>query len=309
LDDEPEQTAQEEDGSGEGEGVEVAEPEGTLVDDEEPDAIELEELLPDINEDPILDYVPRDWLEVDGTAYRKSSVVAQRLKANRSKKVVERTLRVQGLTLDDIRKRSSTDIQTDSTNSDQFCVGDIAATLAHSGSSVCLTIIQAISIRKKNSSLHSIATHLLWDQESDFSVQAQVVQLVQTGSLWVWPPHQFLKVSKPKKQSSNPTIHDFTVTCPGWVCFPVNPDIRAVSDLFPDNEPTSIPNSSPDRTWVLTGEDLNALTEHIWGGLKSDSTHDIEAMMETLPLIENPDALPYEDWKGQPFPFIIPNIH
>ena len=82
--DEPEQIVCEEDDT-EDEGVEAA-------DDEGPNILELEEWLPDVVGDPILDGVPKDWLEIDGAMYWKSSVVAQRLKANRSKKVVERTL-------------------------------------------------------------------------------------------------------------------------------------------------------------------------------------------------------------------------
>jgi len=294
----PKQMAHEEDSSGEDEGTEAVEPEGMVAGDEEPDTTELEELLPDIIGDPILNDVPRDWLEVDGVMHRKSSIVAQRLKANRSKKVVERTLRVQGLTLDDLRKRSSTDTQPEITESDRFCVGDVATTLVRSGSSVCLAIIQVITIRKKSLSLHSTATPLLQDRELDFSVQAQAIQLTQANSLWAWPPHQFLMVSKPKKPSSKPTIHNFTITCPGWLCFPVNPDIRVVSDLFPDNGPASIPSSSPGRTWVLSGEDLSMLTEHIWEKLKLDGTRDIAAMVGMLPSIENPDALPYKDQSG-----------
>jgi len=302
----PERMAHKEDSSGEDEGIEVAEPKGVLVGDGEPDITKLEELLPDIIGDPILNIVPRDWLEVDGVMHRKSSVVAQRLKANRSKKVVERTLWVQGLTLDNLRKRSSTDTQSNTTDSDRFCIGDVAAMLVRLGSSICLTIIQAISIWKEVLSHHSTTAPLLQDRESDFSVRAQVIQLAQTGSLWVWPPHQFLMVSKPKRQSSKPTIHNFTITCPGWLCFPVNPDIRVVSDLFPDNGPASIPSSSPGRTWVLSGEDLSMLMEHIWEKLKSDGTRDIAAVVETLPSIENLDALPYKDQSGQLFLTVVP---
>ena len=299
-DDGPEQITCE--ASGEDQQVEAVEPGGILVDDEETDAIELEEMLPDVIGDPILGEIPRDWLEIDGVMHRKSSVVAQRLKANRSKKVVERTLRVQGVTIEDLRKHSSANIQTDAPESDHFCVGDVAATLVRSGSSVCLAIIQAIAMWKNNSSFRSVATDLLRDRGSDFSVRAQVIQLVQSGSVWAWPPHQFLMVSKPKKQSSKPAIHNFTITCPGWLCFPVNPDIQVIANLLPNNMFVSIPGFSPDRTWVLPGEDLGILTEHVWGKLKSDDARATVAAVEALPLIENSGILPYEDQGGKLFP-------
>ena len=56
----------------------------------------LEDLLPDSAESSF-DPSAEDWLEISGECYLKASLVSQHLKANRSKKVVERTLRVRGL--------------------------------------------------------------------------------------------------------------------------------------------------------------------------------------------------------------------
>lgn len=318
LDDEPvRQTYEEVDRAKDG-GTEATEPEGVLSgdsetkgvpSDDETDITDLEELLPDVIGDPILDDIPKDWLEVDGVLLRKSSVVAQYLKANRSKKSVERTLWVQRLTIGDLREHPSPNIETDAANPDRFCVGDLAATLVRSGSSICLAIIQAIAMRKEKASFPCIAAHLLHNRESDFSVQAQAIQLMQTGSSWAWFPHWFLMVSQPKKRSSKPTIHNFTITCPSWLCFPVNPDIQIGSELFPENEPTSIPGSPPDRTWVLPKDDLGVFTECIWEKLKSDGTHNTAAGVKTLPLVENLDVLPYKDQSGWFSPFVMPNSH
>ena len=89
----------------------------------------------------------------------------------------------------------------------------------------------------------------------------------------------------------------------------MSPDIQLVDGLFPDNEPTSIPGSSPERTWVLSAEDLGTLTEQVWEKLESDGTHNIGAAVEKLPSIENLDALPYKDQDGQPSLFVISNTH
>ena len=66
--------------------------------------VDLEDLLPDSINKPLnaSDHSAQDWLEIDGQHYLKSSLISQHLKANRSKKVVERTLRVRGLTLADL---------------------------------------------------------------------------------------------------------------------------------------------------------------------------------------------------------------
>ena len=72
----------------------------------------LEDLLPDSLDEPpdAFRNKPEEWLEVDGQQYHKGSLIAQHLKANRSKKVVERTLHVRGLTLDNLRKHHSVEV-------------------------------------------------------------------------------------------------------------------------------------------------------------------------------------------------------
>jgi hypothetical protein len=136
---------------------------------------DLEELLPDSYNEPVngFETSPNDWLEVNGQYYRKSSLVSQNLKANRSKKSVERTLRVRGLTLDDLRKHP---LKTplDPTG-DNFQVGDLAATLVRTGTLICLAILQAIGIRKDRQTQHVIAIETLHDPKEDYFVQAEVL--------------------------------------------------------------------------------------------------------------------------------------
>ncbi|KAF9644185.1 hypothetical protein BDM02DRAFT_3131908, partial [Thelephora ganbajun] len=54
----------------------------------------LEDLLPDSTDEPLDSFRDKaeEWLEIDGQRYHKVSLIAQRLKANQSKKVIERTL-------------------------------------------------------------------------------------------------------------------------------------------------------------------------------------------------------------------------
>ena len=68
------------------------------------DDMDLKDLLPDSTDKPLDDFYNRggDWVEVNGQQYLKSSLITQYLKANRLKKVIERTLRVRGLTLDNL---------------------------------------------------------------------------------------------------------------------------------------------------------------------------------------------------------------
>ena len=117
---------------------------------------DLEDLLPDSADEPLdgFNRSTEDWLEIDGQRYLKASLVSQHLKANRSKKVVERMLRVCGLTLDDLRKHPpETSLDP---SGDNFQVGDLAATLVRTESSVSLAILQAIAVRKGQRTQHII---------------------------------------------------------------------------------------------------------------------------------------------------------
>lgn len=285
-------------GNPDGEG-ELTEAKDTLPDGDGQDVTDLEERLPDVVGEPILDHTPRDWLVIDGNKYRKSSVVARNLKADRSKKVVERTLRVRGLTVEGLHKRSAIDVPSDP-ESEKFCVGDIAATLVRTDSSICLMVIQAIAIRKEKAILHSIGMDTLQDSKSQVHIQAQVVQLVETNpGVWAWPPHVFLRVSKPKttkSTSSQPknTIRDLTVMCPGWICSPVTPEIRKTRELFPDMAPAL----TPERSWVLSGESLSTLAELSWSEARQEGICGADGISEIFPVVEDPNSLPYRDKNG-----------
>ena len=109
---------------------------------------DLEDLLPELADESFngFNHNTEDWLEIDGERYLKTSLVSQHLKANRSKKSVERTLRVRRLTIGDLRKRPP-ELSLDPSG-DNIQVGDLIATLVRTESVVCLTILQVIGIRK-----------------------------------------------------------------------------------------------------------------------------------------------------------------
>ena len=79
---------------------------GDRDDEDDGGSADLEDLLPDSADKPLdgSNCSMEDWLEINGQHYLKASLVSQHLKANRSKKVVERTLWVCGLTLDNLQK-------------------------------------------------------------------------------------------------------------------------------------------------------------------------------------------------------------
>jgi len=261
------------------------------------EGIGLEDLLPDSTDEPLDGYRtnPEEWLEIDGQRYHKASIIAQYLKANRSKKVVERTLRVRGLTLDDLRKHHS----TPPIGEDNFQVGDLAATLVWTGEIVCLIIFQATAIRKDRSTQHIISTETLAKQDSGYRVEGQVLHLVQSNpDLWVWLPHHFSKVSKPKKGSAcrKSGIRDFTLTVQGPLCYRASPDITPISQALP----TSSPSSGDLRTWTFYDRQLQDLSEHIWAEFAPD-VHPNKMLdkVETLPRVWDSREFPYKNLSGE----------
>jgi len=264
------------------------------------DSGDLEDLLPDSADEP-LNHFNRsadDWLEIDGQRYSKASLVSQHLKANRSKKVVERTLRVRGLALDDLQKRPP-ELPLDP-GGDNFQVGDLAAALVRTGSTICLTILQAIGIRKDRHTQHVIRAETLHDPKEDYSVQGEVLQIVQVDpEVWAWPPHDFLKISKPKKSGCEKSgVRDFTLSIPGSLCYRVNPEIRTIPcqpcPLGP-SDPTTL---NETQTWTFRADGLLDLLHLAWADFQPENDKDLTNKIDSLPQVWSSEGFPYTDNSG-----------
>jgi hypothetical protein len=259
--------------------------------------MDLEDLLPDSADEPLNNpnRSAEDWLEIDGQRYLKASLVSRHLKANRSKKVVERTLRVRGLTLDDLRKRPpETPIDP---SGDNFQVGDLAATLVRTESYVCLIIFQAIGIRKDQRTQHILKTNTLRDPKEEYSVQGEVLRIVQVSpEIWAWPPHDFLKVSKPKKSAqAKSAVRDFTLSVPGSLCYRVNPEICPIPRQLRSPDPLDPTPPSEMRTWSFHADDLLDLLKLAWSDFRPDNDQDLNDKVELLPQVWSSEGFPYAD--------------
>jgi len=203
--------------------------------------------------------------------------------------MVDRSLRIRRLTLDELRNHPAIDIPSHP-KSENFCIDNIAATLVRANSSICLMMHDHPGDHdpERKVSLHSIGMDTLRDPKSQIYIQAQVVQLVQTDpEVWAWPPHVFLRVSKPKATKSTSTLSknticDLTVMCPGWLCSPVTPEIRKTRELFPD----MTPGLAPERAWVLSSENLNTLSELSWSEARQEGIRGADGISEIFLLVE-----------------------
>ena len=115
---------------------------------------------------------------------------------------------------------------------DNFQVGDLVETLIWTDLFICLAIIQTISIWKDQSTHHIIKTKALYNAKEGYTVQGEVLQVIQTSpSMWAWPPHDFMKVSKPKKSKPKKSaVWDFAVSILGVLCHQINPNISPIPD-------------------------------------------------------------------------------
>ncbi|KAF9779439.1 hypothetical protein BJ322DRAFT_1113247 [Thelephora terrestris] len=242
---------------------------GSHSDDADED---FEDLLPESTDEPIdgIKNSPEDWLEINGQRYLKASVVSQHLKANRSKNVVERTLRV----------------------------GDLAATFVRTGSLVCLVVLQAIGINKDRQTRHVIGIETLRNPKEDYVVHGEVLHIVQASSnMWSWPSRDFLKVTEPKKSKHKKSaVRDFTLSVPGPLCYRINPEVHSV----PQPSFSSLPDPDPPvqyhLTWVFCTDDLENLLHLMWADFQPEDPQDLNAKVKLLPQVWG--SFPYMDDSG-----------
>jgi hypothetical protein len=290
------------DGSENGDNNEQDNGGGSETDDEDGDGYGedggLEDLLPDSTDEPLDAFCekPEEWLEIDGQWYHKASLIAQHLKANRSKKVVERTLRVRGLTLEDLRKHP----QVTPTSEDDFKVGDLGATLARTDTDIFLLVFQITAIRKDRSTQPAISMETLTRRDSEYRVEGEVLHLVQgSPDLWAWLPHKFLKISKSKKGPAGRKTgtRDLTLTVQGPLCYRIDPDISSMSQAIP----TMKPEPGNSRTWTFRDCNLKDLTEHIWAEFVPEDVHpnELSDKVEDLPRVWDLCEFPYRDLSSE----------
>ena len=256
----------------------------------------LEDLLPGSTDEPLngFDHRADDWMEIDGQRYSKASLVSQHLKANRSKKVVERTLRVRGLTLDDLRKRPP-ELSLD-LSGDNLQVGDVLATLVRTESIVCLTILQTNGFRKGRHTQHVIKTETLQDPKEEYYIQGQALRIIQASpETWVWLPGDFLEISKPKKSGREISgVQDLALSIPGFLCHRANPDVCSI----PRQSPSDSCLPEKNETWMFHASELLNLLQLAWADFRPENDQDLDNKIELLPQVWSSRGFPYTDKLG-----------
>ena len=263
-------------------------------------SVDLEDLLPDSTDKPLnqSDHGTEDWLEIDGQHYLKASLVSQHLKANRFKKVAERTLRVRGLTLDNLRKHPP-ELHLDP-GGDNLQVGDLVATLARTEAVVCLTIFQTIGICKGRRTQDMIKIETLHDPKEDYSVEGEVLQVVQVSpDMWAWLHDEYVKISKPRSSRHEKSgVRDFTLSVAGFLCHRANPEVRRVQvPQHCPRDPSAPSQPNENETWTFCASELLDLFQLAWANFRPENDQDLYEKIELLPQVWSP-VVPYTDKLG-----------
>ena len=165
---------------------------------------------------------------------------------------------------------------------------------------LCLAILKAIGIRKDRHTQHIIKTEALRDLKKGYSVQGKVLRMIQISpEMWAWPPHDFLKVLKPKKsRCGKSTVRDFTLSVPGPHCYRISPEIRPTPhQLYPTDPPDPTPLDQ-SQTWMFRTDELLNLLQVAWSNFQPENKKDLDHKIELLPQVCGSEGLPYSDESG-----------
>ena len=273
------------------EDLELDGPNGDLDEptDDEPNVsgLTIDDLFPDTvgDADNNAESVLR-FLEVNGKKILKSSLITS-LSSNRAKKVILRTLRVQGITLEDLYKSKFSDaldpILTD--DSQLLKSGNIAGGFVWSKSILCFSVIEITGFRDSRQNITRRTANLddVTNPNSQLLVSGQVMAIAENAGTWKWM-NEYLKIRTQTRQTEARTSHkDILLDIPSPFIIPLNP--RQIN-----------PAVSDQAFGVLELEGCEI--ERKMGGLfeKMKGLQNLE--LQKIPKIEN-SSLPYRDASGR----------
>ncbi|KAI1795787.1 hypothetical protein LXA43DRAFT_1090426 [Ganoderma leucocontextum] len=222
------------------------------------------------------------FLTVDGRQYLKASIVAILLTAKRARKVIMRTLRARGVTIDDLRGNDHMRLNSDDAiGGNSVKSGDIAATLVRIGGDICLAVVEIVEFLGEGEKASTRRTAVELDElerrGAGIKVLVQVLKLRCQSDIsdnasevaWLWEH------------------------VPGYLLLPLAPDIiRLPADPPSDNQATP-----PGITWSLPQSQLQDAIDISWKAL-SPTTEDVIVNVEDLPTLKPSDSLPYRYRNG-----------
>lgn len=258
--------------------------------DDEPNisGLTIDDLFPDTVDDADnnADSITR-FLEVNGKKILKSSLFTG-LSSNRAKKVVLRTLRVQGITLEDLYKSKFSDaldpILTD--DSQLLKSGNIAGGFVWSKTILCFAIIELTGFRDSRQNITRKTANLddVMNPNSQLLVSGQVMAIAENTGTWKWT-NEYLKIRSQTKQTETRTRtshKDILLDIPSPFIIPLNP--RQLDSAVSDQ--------AFNLVLELEGCEIEKKMGELFGKMKGLPNLELQK----IPKIEN---LPYRDANGR----------
>jgi hypothetical protein len=145
-----------------------------------------------------------------------------------------------------------------------------------------------------------IGTETLHDPKEEYSVQGEVLRILEVGSeMWAWPPGDFLKVSKPRKSGRKESaVRDYMLSIPGFLCYRVNPEIHLIPNQLFAPDPLNPSPLDDNHTWMFHTNELLELLQLAWSDFRPENDQDLEDKIESLPQVQDSEEFPYVDTSG-----------
>lgn len=234
----------------------------------------------------------------DGKQYYKGSVVASYLRGgHRAKKVVERTLRARGVTLESLREARNPNVTDILSGDDSVIVGDLAASLAHLGQQVCLVVIHIVGFVHKKSRINCVAMEMLERRSEDLVVTGEVLEILPLrcdddaeNSSWAWSLNYLTSSGKTMVSTPKLTVKQSSFPFPAWLTIPLCPSLCD----------SSVVHNQPPQpfTWTFEEDLLDESLAQLWGLLEEqypEKVHDAVKILTSLSIAE----LPYRSGDGR----------
>ncbi|OSD00270.1 hypothetical protein PYCCODRAFT_1479355 [Trametes coccinea BRFM310] len=288
--------------------------------DDEAEGVELDDLLPDnarpgvrAIDDPSA-FDDSRFLVIDGRKYLKASIVTIILTAKRSRKVTMRTLRVRGVTIEDLHGSEHWRFNSNElSGTDLVKAGDIAAILTRVGSIICLAVVEILEFQKGVTSSQRITAVELDDLEQHSSGIRALVQPMKMRRLdspgsgdmdgkWLWD-HEYIQFSadQGEEHTRGAKRAKHTLQVPGSLIYPLGPEVDHLTPL--EGELGTVgerPHRPLKVTWSLRTAQLEEALDAAWEGLHPD-TEDILTNLDLLPSLKPSSSLPYKGVNGPAF--------
>ncbi|KAF9784546.1 hypothetical protein BJ322DRAFT_1195332 [Thelephora terrestris] len=255
--------------------------------------VNLEDFLSNSPDQP--SQSPPATLFIDGPdrkQYYKGSVVASYLRGgHRAKKVVERTLRARGVTLESLREARNPNITDVLSGDNSVIVGDLAATLVRLGQRVCLVVIHIVGFVHKKSRIDRVAMEMLEQRTGDLTVTGEVLEIHPLrcaddpdNSSWAWSLNYLTNSGKTKSSNSKLTVKRSSFSFPAWLIIPLCPTL-CDSSLVHNQPPQPF-------TWAFEEGLLDESLSQLWGLVEEQYPAHLDEALKVLTSLSI-NELPY----------------